>query len=156
MTSAVVVVVGAALMRRVLGCFVERPAQRLRALTGDEPAGASTIRLVDGHVEAAVAHHLFGTGEALAVAELGPHHHRQQPTDPVLAVDQRPTARLTPPEALQVAPSTGATRSVMASIIRYAVRTRCRPAGLISSPSSSSNSRVFAQRIEVSGSVTPC
>jgi hypothetical protein len=49
-----------------------------------------------------VAHRLLGAGEALAVAKLGPHRHRDQPADAVLGLDQGPARRLASTEALQV------------------------------------------------------
>ena len=49
-----------------------------------------------------MTHHLFGTTEPAAVAELGPHRHRDQAADPILRVDQRPTCRLAGTEALQL------------------------------------------------------
>ena len=102
-----------------------------------------------------MAHDLLGTGEALAVAELGPHHHRQQPADPVLAVGQRPTAGLTPTEALQV----GLQRAGLdGDGVDHPIRRQDPlPAGRADlESSSSSSSRVLAQRIDVSGNVTPC
>ena len=64
--------------------------------------GAMAVGGVDGDVQAAVAHHLLGAGEASAVAELGPHRHGDQPADAVVGLDQRPARRLAMTEALQV------------------------------------------------------
>ena len=64
--------------------------------------GAVAVGGVDGDVQAAVADHLLGTGEAAAVAELGPHRHGDQPADAVGGLDQRPARRLAMTEALQV------------------------------------------------------
>jgi len=36
------------------------------------------------------------------VAQLGPHHHRDQRADPVVGLGQRPTRRLAPTEAIQL------------------------------------------------------
>ena len=68
------------------------------------PARPSSIGLIHGHVEAGVAHDLHRASEPLAVAELGPDRGGQQAADPVMRVDERPTAGLAFPEALQLAP----------------------------------------------------
>ena len=96
----VVGVVGTAPVRGVHRRFEQRPPQRRRPLAGQVAMGAVAVGGVDGDVQAAVAHDLLGTGEASAVAELGPHRHGDQPADPVVGLDQRPARRLAMTEAL--------------------------------------------------------
>ncbi len=105
----VVGVVGTALMGRVLRSFVQRPPQCLGPLAGQVSTGTASIGRIDGYIQTRMTYGLSRAREPSAVAELAPHRHRQQPTDPVLRVDQRPTRRL----ALWASP-----RSVEASTMR--------------------------------------
>ncbi len=90
----VVLAVGAVREPRVLGCLVQRPAQRRRALAGEMPGRAVTVGLVDGDVHAAIANRVTAVLKAPAVAELGDDRDRDQLPDPVVALDQRFAASL--------------------------------------------------------------
>ena len=90
----VVGAVGAGREAGALRCFVERPAQRGRALAGEMPGGAVIVGLVDGDVQAGVADDVAGVLEAADVAELGEDRDRGQLADAVDLLDQRAAAGL--------------------------------------------------------------
>src|SRR5439155_19200457 len=98
----VVGVVGVARAARELRRLIERPAQRRRALARQVPGRAPLVGLVDGDVQAGVAHGVPRGGEAAGVAELGEDRDRAQRADAVVG-HQRLTAGLAAPVGAQLA-----------------------------------------------------
>ena len=108
-----------------------------------------------GNPQAAVADYLFGPGEATTVAELGPHRHRDQPTDAVGRLDQRSARRLAMTETLQL-PLQQLGLDVGGLEHRVADPHSLLAGGGQATSPLSNRSRVDVERIAPSGTATPC